>query len=190
MGRMEVSMLTVLDCKICRPTPIHFLERYLCVYGCTDAHRDLARYLLELTLIDYKMMRYTPSHLAAAALLLSNKLLRRQPAWPAVAVKHTKLCEQVLKECAKEICGLLENADQCQLQAIRKKYSQLKHHAVAKLNFAGSPTNTCGAPDFLGRSASGRRASGNRRASSVLGPMGTNNSTSAAEDLQHPAALG
>lgn len=134
--RMEVSMLTTLDFVICRPTAVNFLERYQCVNGCTDAHRDLAQYLLELTLVDYKMVKYPPSHLAAAAVLLSNKLLRRQPSWPPAAVRHTRLTEQALKECAREMCGLLEGAESNPLQAARKKFSQLRHHAVAKLSFA------------------------------------------------------
>lgn len=142
--KMEVCILTALDFKICRPTPVIFLERYQFVNGCTEAQKDLALYLLELTLVDYKMVKYAPSHLAAAAVLLSNKLIRRQPCWSHANVKHTTLTEQMLKECAKEMCCLLEQAEQNPLQAVRKKYSQLKHHAVAKLNFV--PSNVSAGP--------------------------------------------
>merc|ERR1719482_2639848 len=107
---MEIKVLTALQFKICGPTAMSFLERYQSANGCTDAHRDLAQYLLELTLVDYKMLKYAPSHLAAAAILLSNKLLRR-PSWTPAAVRHTKTTEAMLKECAKEMCVLLEAAD-------------------------------------------------------------------------------
>uniref|UniRef100_A0A7S4SK67 Cyclin N-terminal domain-containing protein n=1 Tax=Alexandrium monilatum TaxID=311494 RepID=A0A7S4SK67_9DINO len=137
--RMEVSILTVLEFQVCAPTAVHFLERYQAINSCGDAHRELAQYLLELTLVDVRMLKYTPSHLAAAAVLLSNKLLRRQPAWTPSAVKHTKMTEQMLRECGKEICALLEAAEANPLQAVRKKYSQAKHHAVAKMGFAGLP---------------------------------------------------
>jgi cyclin B len=136
--KMEVSILKALQFKICRPTAMNFLERYQCVNGCTDAHRDLAQYLLELTLVDYKMLKYAPSHMAAACILLSNKLLRR-PSWTPATVRHTKMTEPMLKECAKEMCVLLECAENNPLQAVRKKYSQTKHHAVAKLNFMAGP---------------------------------------------------
>merc|ERR1719161_2868834 len=122
-------MLTALEFNICRPTAINFLQRYQFINSCTDAHRDLAQYLLELTLVDYKMIKYSPSHLAAAAVLLSNKLLRRQPAWKPAAVRHTRLTEQSLKECAKEICILLESAATSPLKAVTKKYSQMKYHS-------------------------------------------------------------
>lgn len=140
--KMEVTMLTALDFKICRPTPVTFLERYQNVNGCTEAHRDLAQYLLELTLVEYSMLKYSPSRLAAAAVLLSNKLLRRQPSWKPAAVKHTHFTEQMLKECAKEMCGLVENAEHSSLQAVRKKFSQLKYHSVAKISFTHAPTHS------------------------------------------------
>jgi cyclin B len=133
--RMEVSMLTVLDFVICCPTAVHFLDRYQVVNGCTEAHRSLAQYLLELTLGDIKMVKYSPSHLASAAILLSNKLLRKQPSWSAACLKHTKMTEQMLKKCAQEMCDLLEAVESNPLQAVRKKFSQLKHHEVAKINF-------------------------------------------------------
>lgn len=133
--QMEVSILTLLDFKVCRPTAVHFLDRYQIVNGCKEEHRDLANYLLELTLVEHKMVKYSPSQLAAAAMLLSNKLLRRQPSWPSVVAKHTRCTEQSLKECAKEMCGLLEQAEQNPLQAIRKKYSQPRHHEIAKSRY-------------------------------------------------------
>lgn len=35
----------------------------------------MAWYLLELSLIEFKMLKYVPSNVAAASLFLSNKLL-------------------------------------------------------------------------------------------------------------------
>merc|ERR1719174_1687341 len=110
-------ILSALDFKICKPTATIFLERYQAVNGSNETQRDLAQYVLELTLVDYSMIKYSPSHLAAAAVLLSNKLLRRQPAWKPEAVRQSHLTEQMLKECAKEICGLLGDAEHNSLQA-------------------------------------------------------------------------
>jgi len=136
--KMEVCILKALQFKICCPTAMHFFEQYQTINGCTETHRHLAQYLLELTLVDYKALKYTPLHLAAACLLLSNKLLR-QPSWTSTAAQHTKMTEPMLKECAKEMCALLERAEGDSLQAIRKKYSQSKYNAVAKLNFMAGP---------------------------------------------------
>jgi cyclin B len=139
--KMEVIMLNALDFKICRPTPLHFLDRYQLVNGCTEDHRSLAQYLLELSLVDYNMLKYSPSRMAAASILLSNKLLRRQPSWKPAVVKLTRFTEQMLKDCAKEMCALLESAEHGTLQAVRKKFSQTKYHSVAKINFLAAPSN-------------------------------------------------
>merc|ERR1719498_1411361 len=113
--KMEVCILRTLQFKICRPTAMSFLERYQSINGCTDAHRHLAQYLLELSLVEYKMLKYGPSHLAASAILLSNKLLKR-PSWTTALVRQTQMSEAVLKDCAKEMCTLLENAEGSSLQ--------------------------------------------------------------------------
>jgi len=134
--KTEVCMLKALHFKLCCPTATHFLDSYQGVNGGTDTHRDLAQYLLELTLADYNMLKYTPSHVAAASILLSNKLLRR-PVWTPAVARRTQLTESMLKECAKEMCALLECAETSPLQAVRRKYSQSKYHSVAKLNFTG-----------------------------------------------------
>lgn len=144
--KMEVAILGALDFKICRPTATQFLDRYQSVNGCSEAHQHLAQYLVELTLVDCNMIKYEPSRLAASAVLLSNKLLRRQPSWKPAAVKHTNFTELMLKECAKEMCALLECAEQNPLQAVRKKFSSSKYHAVAKLSFVGAPHTGLVAP--------------------------------------------
>jgi len=131
--RMEVSMLNALDFQVCQPTAVHFHAWYERTNGCSPSHSNLAQYLLELTLVDYKMLRYAPSHLAAAAMLLSNKLLRRQPAWTPAMVKHTKMTEQMLKGCAREMRVIFEETPQSPLQALRKKFSLPRYHEVAKL---------------------------------------------------------
>jgi hypothetical protein len=137
--KMESLMLIVLEFKVCQPTAYTFFQRYQSVNGCTEAHSDLALYLLELTLAEYRMLKYSPSHLAAAAILLSNKLLKRHPCWTPAAVKYTNSTELTLKECVKDICALLEGAEKSSLQAVRKKFSQQKHHVVARLGLQGYP---------------------------------------------------
>lgn len=133
--QMEVSMLTVLEFTINCPTVAHFFERYQRINRCSESHRHLLQYVLELTLPDFKMLRYSPSHLAAAATLLSNKLLKQHPAWTQSMIRHTQQTEQMVKACAKEMCGLLDAADRSPLQAVRKKFSQPKFSSVGKMTF-------------------------------------------------------
>jgi len=139
--RMEVAMLTALNFQLCQPTAFHFLQWFQKANLAAEPHQDLAQYMLELALVDYKMIRYSPSHQAAAAVLLSNKLLRRQPAWTPTAVKQTEMTEQMLKCCMKDIRCLLGDAEHNSLQAVRKKYSHAKFGEVAKQPFLKEVSN-------------------------------------------------
>ena len=64
-----------LDFNICTPSPYRFLERYTKVVNGDLVLFNLARYLIELPLIEYKMLKYCPSNLAASAIYLAQKIL-------------------------------------------------------------------------------------------------------------------
>jgi len=130
---MEVSILKTLDFKVVTVSPFAFLQRFLGVMKYGKTHRYLAQYILELTLVDYRMLKYLPSYLAAAAVLLANKIMRVSEPWPQTLTRHTRHPESDLKGCAKEMCALLQGAEKSSLQALRKKFSSEKWGQVAKL---------------------------------------------------------
>lgn len=134
---MEVSMLRTLDFALCGPTAAHFLDRFHRANLCSEEQLHLMHYLAELALLEVQMLQYTPSHIAAAAALLSNKLLKL-PTWPPCMAQFSKHSEGEIKACARELCGILESIDRSSLQAIRKKYSQERFKRVAKLSFVSS----------------------------------------------------
>ena len=61
-------------------------------YGKT--HTFLAQYILELTLVDYRMLKYPPTHLASGAALLANKIMRISPPWPGTPGLAEHVCEK------------------------------------------------------------------------------------------------
>lgn len=132
---MEISILTALGFNICSPTVAHFLDRFQRVNRCSEEHRFLMQYILELTLPEYTMIRYSPSHLVAAAALFSNKLLKQHPSWPASVARLTRHEYMQVRECARELCGLFEAAEHDTLQAVRRKFSQATYKGVAKMVF-------------------------------------------------------
>jgi len=132
---MESCMLNALGFEICRPTAFHFLERYLHGSNFTEVHRNLAQYLMELTLLDHRMVGYPPACTAAAAVLVSNRLLQQQPPWPPALAALTEMTEPMLHHCAEDICEFHHHAQHSQLQAVTRKFSQTKFHSVAKMKF-------------------------------------------------------
>lgn len=67
-------MLIQLDYNITTTSPLRFLDRYARIAEFTNMQYFFARYFLELALIDYNMMKFTPSNLACSAMYLVQKL--------------------------------------------------------------------------------------------------------------------
>ncbi|KAG7263780.1 hypothetical protein CRUP_034858 [Coryphaenoides rupestris] len=68
---MEVTVLRVLDFNLGRPQPIQFLRRASKVAEVAVEQHTLAKYFLELCMVDYDMVHIPPSKVASAALSLS-----------------------------------------------------------------------------------------------------------------------
>lgn len=135
---MECHMLSTLSFQIMVPTAPHFFEALQNANGCDGVQRELGQYLLELSLLDMRMLPHTPSHMVAAALLLSNELLKRKPLWPETMVQLSRNTEQALQGCVRDL-RLLLDADHAgaggQLQAVHKKFSVTQRHAVSEMTF-------------------------------------------------------
>jgi len=132
---MEISMLTALEFNLCAPTVVHFQETFQRMNQSNELQRHLLAYVVELSICDYKMLRYPPSHVAAAAILLANKLMKVQPTWPPAMTKQVGHEHVQIRECAKELYGLFESAEGDSLQAVRRKYSGAHYQSVAKKVF-------------------------------------------------------
>lgn len=132
---MECKMLAALGFEVAKPTICHFLDKLQRANQCEGPHKELANYLVELALIDLQMIRHSPSHLAAAAVLLSNELVKRQPAWPPALAQQARCTEATLRGCANELLALYRSATTHSLQAVRQKYSSSNRHRVAKLSY-------------------------------------------------------
>lgn len=90
---MERKMLQTLDFNIQITSSFRFLERY-CKISKTEALIfNLSRYLIELSLLSCKMLKFSNSNLAASALYLSLKMTRSPQPWPELLIKHTHYSE-------------------------------------------------------------------------------------------------
>ena len=69
--QMEHSMLNTLEFNLTVPSSYRFLERFAKVADAQAKMLNLARYLIELPLIEQRMLKYPPSNLAASAIYLA-----------------------------------------------------------------------------------------------------------------------
>jgi cyclin B len=76
---MECLILDKLEYNLGCPMPLNFLRRYSKVADSDAETHTLAKYLLEISLLDYDMCAFTYSQQAAASLHLSRAVFGQQP---------------------------------------------------------------------------------------------------------------
>ncbi|KAJ0241442.1 Cyclin-A1-2 [Hirschfeldia incana] len=135
---MESSVLNYLKFELTTPTAKCFLRRFIrAAKGKTEVQsllfESLASYLSELSLLDYAMLRYAPSLVAASAVFLAQYILHpsRKP-WSSTLEHYTSYRATHLEACAKNLLQLCHESPSADVVAVRKKYSQDKYKFAAK----------------------------------------------------------
>ena len=73
---MEGLILQTLNFNVTINSSYLFLERYVKLLNPTKKCYFMARYLLELSLVEYKMLKYSSRLIAIAALYLACKIMK------------------------------------------------------------------------------------------------------------------
>ncbi|KAI9171968.1 G2/mitotic-specific cyclin-B [Paramyrothecium foliicola] len=73
----ERFVLSTLNYDLSYPNPMNFLRRVSKADNYDFQSRSIGKYLMEISLLDYRFMPYRPSHIAAAAMYLSRLMLDR-----------------------------------------------------------------------------------------------------------------
>lgn len=100
---MECSILSVLECQVSVPTVANFLSHLESADGCSAAQRLHTRFLAEFALIDYDMIKFSPLHIAASVLLLSNRTFERKPEWSTKVANLTGMMPDVFLQCQQDL---------------------------------------------------------------------------------------
>ncbi|XP_010158151.1 PREDICTED: G2/mitotic-specific cyclin-B2 [Eurypyga helias] len=131
---MEIMILKELNFDLGRPLPIHFLRRASKAGEADAKQHTLAKYLMELTLIDYDMVHHRPSEIAAAALCLSQKVLGHNE-WGTKQQYYTGYTEDSLvmtmKHMAKNVVKVNEKLTK--YTVIKNKYASSKLLAISTI---------------------------------------------------------
>lgn len=130
----EAVVLRLLEYNITTPSAYVFLGRFAKVAGVNPHTETLAWYLLELALVEYKMLKYRASLVAAAALFLASKIDQKSQPWSLELTADTHYSEAELKSCAKDLCILAQGAEKSSLQAVRRKFMLPKYLEVSRVS--------------------------------------------------------
>ncbi|CCF56393.1 hypothetical protein KAFR_0B00950 [Kazachstania africana CBS 2517] len=128
----ERFLIDTLDFEIGWPGPMSFLRRISKADDYEYDIRTLAKYLLESTLMDSRLVSASPSWLAAASYLVSIVILQGHSAWSMKHVYYSGYTQEQLLPLGTII---LENCRQGQVchKMIYEKYSHHRQHYSALL---------------------------------------------------------
>ncbi|XP_070542096.1 G2/mitotic-specific cyclin-B-like [Ptychodera flava] len=139
---MECLMLRAIDFSLGKPLCLHFLRRNSKAGGVDAQKHTLAKYLMELTLQEYDFVQYDPSEIAAAALLLSLKVLDDDPEWSDTLHYYSTYSEDELLPIVRKMCKLLVKSETAKLKAVKNKYASSKFMKISTLSNLNSSTVT------------------------------------------------
>ncbi|KAH0988423.1 hypothetical protein GBA52_015600 [Prunus armeniaca] len=135
--KMEADILKSLKFEMGNPTTRTFLRKF------TDIAQDnyktpnlqlefLVCYLAELSLLDYKLVKFLPSLVAASVVFLARFMTRTKiHPWCPALQQYTGYKASDLKECVLAIHDMCLGKRARNLNVIQEKYKQLKFKCVA-----------------------------------------------------------
>ncbi|CAN1240174.1 CYCA1-1 [Linum grandiflorum] len=129
---MESSVLNYLKFEMTAPTSKCFLRRFArAAQGSNEVPsmqlECLANYISELSLLEYNMLCYPPSVVAASSIFLAKFILSPSGRpWNSTLQHYTRYQPSDLRDCVKDLHRLCCGSYDSNLPAIRDKYSQHK----------------------------------------------------------------
>ncbi|KAI3865182.1 hypothetical protein MKX03_005822 [Papaver bracteatum] len=128
---MERSILGKLGWNLTVPTTYHFLVRFIKASLADQEMENMVFFLAELGLMQYAMLKYSPSMLAASAVYAAQCTLKKTPRWSKTLEHYTGFSECQLIECAKLLVNFHSEAPEHELRAVYNKYSTCTHNIVS-----------------------------------------------------------
>jgi len=129
---MEAVVLRTMNFDIGMPLSYRFLRRYS---RCAKFGMDiltLARYVLEMSLMEYEFIDIKDSMIAASALLLALVMKEVEDPWTKTLEHYTGYAKQDLFDLTHRLHNYLSNVPS-HLKTIRSKYSHKVFYGVAKI---------------------------------------------------------
>jgi len=131
--KMERLILTTLNFSLGKPLPLHFLRRNSKAGEVDATKHTLAKYLMELTIVDYDFVHHPPSEIAAASLCLAMKTLDQASTWSDTLSHYSAYTESDLQPVIKRLAILVTKAGTGKLKAIYDKYKSSKFMRISTL---------------------------------------------------------
>nr|XP_016472047.1 PREDICTED: G2/mitotic-specific cyclin-1-like [Nicotiana tabacum] len=129
---METLMLNTLQFNMSVPTAYVFMRRFLKAAQADKKLEVLSFFLIELCLVEYEMLKFPPSFMAAAVVYTAQCTLYGVKQWNKTCEWHTSYSEDQLLECSRSIVSYHRKAATGKLTGVHRKYSTSKYGYAAK----------------------------------------------------------
>ncbi|KAL1225535.1 Cyclin-B2-1 [Cardamine amara subsp. amara] len=133
---MEKTMLSTLQFNISLPTQYPFLKRFLKAAQADKKCEILASFLIELAIVEYEMLQFPPSLLAATSVYTAQCTLNGFKKWNSTCEFHCYYSEDQLMECSRKLVSLHQRAATGNLTGVYRKYNTSKFGYIAKCEAA------------------------------------------------------
>lgn len=141
---MEETLLGAIGYRVTFPTAYQFLKRFLKASKTTDDRVEhFAHYVIDRSLQEYKLLKYPPSAIAAAAVHVAKTQMNDNLVWNSVVEYHSSYTEKSLSGCIDDLKEILWQAQNGvgkinKLTAVRRKFERERFMGVSTypLSFA------------------------------------------------------
>ncbi|PAN22264.1 hypothetical protein PAHAL_4G007500 [Panicum hallii] len=129
---MERRIVNTLKFNMSVPTPYCFMRRFLKAAQAEKKLELLSFFMIELSLVEYEMLKFCPSMLAASAIYTAQCTINGFKSWNKCCELHTKYSEEQLMDCSRMMVELHQRAGHGKLTGVHRKYSTFRYGCAAK----------------------------------------------------------
>ncbi|TVU25661.1 hypothetical protein EJB05_28165, partial [Eragrostis curvula] len=133
ISTIEKFILNTLNFNMSVPTPYVFMRRFLKAADSDKQLELVSFFMLELCLVEYQMLKYRPSLLAAAAVYTAQCALNRCLHWTRICQLHSRYTSDQLLECSRMMVDFHQKAGNGKLTGVHRKYTTFKFGCAAKV---------------------------------------------------------
>ena len=136
--KLENDILMALNFELLYPSPIKFFEYLSVNFNFDKKAHFMGKYLMETFLLDIKYVKYKASVISCACTYIVMKFLKMEGYQESYNKKYYMLDENEdlplghdVKDCAQDICFLVDNINNSNYSSCYKKYSKIEFEKVA-----------------------------------------------------------
>ena len=132
---MEKLVLNTLNFEILSPTSEEFYNILSKIFNFNKTQKLLGEYFMDSSLLEYKMLKYKPSVIAAGCAYLVMKFfgIKGKELFLSKIIIEENSPHKIIKECVKELCFLVQKLSNSKLRTTKTKYSLEEYGEVALL---------------------------------------------------------